>query len=381
MNQFKYLILIIAIFMMNIETTQADGPDPIYVINLDLPHEERWREIMEDKGQILKEFAYKYKQHVNISQELADQFPQYGKVHPEIGKNIEAISSLTGIDLPTLYTFNFMYDLENMGCTSVIIRQPDNKLFHARNLDYSFQQEISQLAIQAHWMRNGKIIYKSETLVGFVSLITVTKVGQFSISINYRTSDSRQNNINALIKDFYYQGIYLPQIAVDQANNFDEAVNILKNMNVSSPIYFIVSGLEGNQGVVIERNRQSVQNVYTLSESDWFLVQTNSDRSNTKIKDYRYLQAIKNIQALGQQNCTKENLLNKVMSIFPSKNTLTISTSVYSAYDGDFISRNYLLSDVQILQQQIETKEVETLSSEQMKLALFILTLFLYICF
>ncbi|KAL4507129.1 hypothetical protein ABPG72_001922 [Tetrahymena utriculariae] len=334
--------------MINIEAKKAVGSDPVFVINLDLPHIERWREIMNEKGQILKEFAYKYKQHANISQKVAEQFLSYGKAHVEIGKNLEAISTLTGIDLPTLYTFNFMYDLENMGCTSVVVRQPDNTLFHARNLDYSFQQEISQLAIQAHWMRNGKIIYKSETLVGFVSLITVTKVGQFSISINYRTSDSRQNSINALIKDLYYQGIYLPQIAVDQANTFDEAVQLLKTINVSSPIYFIVSGLQGNQGVVIERNRESIQNVYTLSESEWFLVQTNTDRSNAIIKDFRYLETIKSIQSLGQENCTKENLLDQVMSVFPANNELTISTSVYSAYDGDFISRNYLIDNQQV---------------------------------
>ena len=36
--------------MINIETTQAVGSDPLFIINLDLPHLERWREIMGVKG-------------------------------------------------------------------------------------------------------------------------------------------------------------------------------------------------------------------------------------------------------------------------------------------------------------------------------------------
>lgn len=71
----------------------------------------------------------------------------YGKRFTEYGLNILAISQLTGLSLEYLYTYNFMYDIENMGCTSVVIRQPDNTLFHARNLDYLFTEKFSKLAI------------------------------------------------------------------------------------------------------------------------------------------------------------------------------------------------------------------------------------------
>lgn len=117
---------------------RGDNEQPHFVINLDLPHIERWREIIQIKKDALREFAYKYKEHIKISEELQEKFVSYGKVYQEYAKNLEAISVLADIDLPTLYTFNFMYDLENMGCTSVIVRQSDNHIYHARNLDYSF---------------------------------------------------------------------------------------------------------------------------------------------------------------------------------------------------------------------------------------------------
>jgi len=59
---------------------------------------------------------------------------------------------------------------------------------------------------------------------------------------------------------------------VNTANSFSEAVEIFKTVDVSSPIYYIVSGLSGNEGVVIERDRERVNNMYWLSDEDWFLV-------------------------------------------------------------------------------------------------------------
>ena len=53
---------------------------------------------------------------------------------------------------------------------------------------------------------------------------------------------------------------------MNTANSFSEAVEIFKTADISSPIYYIVSGLSGNEGVVIERDRERVNNMYWLSE-------------------------------------------------------------------------------------------------------------------
>lgn len=44
---------------------------------------------------------------------------------------------------------------------------------------------------------------------------------------------------------------------------------------LTTPVFFILSGLSGNEGAVIARDPESLINVRTLSEDRWFLVQTN----------------------------------------------------------------------------------------------------------
>lgn len=43
------------------------APDPSYTIDLDLPPLERWSQIMADKGEILHDFAYKFRNKMNLS--------------------------------------------------------------------------------------------------------------------------------------------------------------------------------------------------------------------------------------------------------------------------------------------------------------------------
>ena len=41
---------------------------------------------------------------------------------------------------------------------------------------------------------------------------------------------------------------------------------------MTAPIYYIVSGREGNEGAVIEKKPEGVHAVYYLTDETWFLV-------------------------------------------------------------------------------------------------------------
>lgn len=73
---------------------------------------------------------------------------------------------------------------------------------------------------------------------------------------------------------------------------------MLKTINVSSPIYYVISGVERNEGVIIERNRNDYRKMYTLSDENWYLLQTNTDKDYTS-KDLRYQQTLSRIESLG----------------------------------------------------------------------------------
>ena len=65
---------------------------------------------------------------------------------------------------------------------------------------------------------------------------------------------------------------YLVRKVLEEENTWSKAVQRLSNTDTSTSIYYIVSGLGPNEGVVIEKDMKSVHETRYLSESYWFLV-------------------------------------------------------------------------------------------------------------
>jgi len=55
-------------------------------------------------------------------------------------------------------------------------------------------------------------------------------------------------------------------------DSFDAAVKRLNNTNLISGVYYIVSGVNPNEGVVIEREFEGAHGFYQLNETTWYLV-------------------------------------------------------------------------------------------------------------
>jgi hypothetical protein len=47
---------------------------------------------------------------------------------------------------------------------------------------------------------------------------------------------------------------------------------MLNETPIATAVYYIASGVSGNQGVVIERDAESIHGFYQLNETNWFLV-------------------------------------------------------------------------------------------------------------
>jgi len=119
------------------------------------------------------------------------------------------------------------------------------------------------------------------------------------------------------------------RVVFDNAKTFDEAVKMMNETNVACAIYYIVSGIEGNQGVVIERDATSIHGFYQLNSTDWFLVQTNYDRDvPDPIHDMRRIPAEMRLEKMGQ-SITIQQLYDDIMIKWPTFNLATILT--YSA--------------------------------------------------
>lgn len=69
----------------------------------------------------------------------------------------------------------------------------------------------------------------------------------------------------------------LIRTVVEQEDSFDGALKRLEQTPLVSSIYYIIEGVQTNQGAVIERDRNGVHKTIYLSDQQWFYVQTNTD--------------------------------------------------------------------------------------------------------
>lgn len=94
-------------------------------------------------------------------------------------------------------------------------------------------------------------------------------------------------------------------------------------------MYFVVSGTKGNEGAIIERDSDKVHGFYELSDSNWFLVQTNYDRDQVDpVHDQRRIPAENRLKARGNKNLNEQNLFDEILFQFPTMNLETILTAV-----------------------------------------------------
>ena len=81
--------------------------------------------------------------------------------------------------------------------------------------------------------------------------------------------------------------------------------------------------------MVIERDTDSVHAYYELSESNWFLVQTNYDRDQPDpVYDPRRIPVEKKMQERGNENFTEQAPLDHFMTQRPTFNIATIMSAI-----------------------------------------------------
>ena len=115
-------------------------------------------------------------------------------------------------------------------------------------------------------------------MVGSVFALTGIRPGSFAVNCDTRYAKHFADDLISVLKDNAIPTLWLLSKVLAEETNYAAAVKRLKTERVGGPVYFIVSGLGANEGTVIERDTDSVHAAYELSDSTWFLVQTNYDR-------------------------------------------------------------------------------------------------------
>ena len=261
-----------------------------YNINLDLPPEDRWKDIaIEYSSDIVnvintaetqlpwlfsKTIKYLAKNYfVNIPEHLGDY-----------GKEIIGISKYSNISLYDVVLYNIFYEVFSL-CTSMVINSEDT-IIHARNMDFGVLMEgivplLKNITIHVNFIKNNKVIYRSHSFAGLVGIFTGMKPYKFSITINQRFAinggfmgifewfRNKKPHWNSLIVRDLLEGDY----------DFNSVIKMLSNVDLVAPVYYIIGGTNNNEGALITRERkQSIEPIYLNTSK--YVFQTNHDHWN-----------------------------------------------------------------------------------------------------
>jgi predicted choloylglycine hydrolase len=331
-------------------TTPAYGhAPPHYIINMDLNYTAKWQEIMTDMKENMTNVIKTVFETYHIPSSIGDlPYSTIEKYDLAFAQECQAIADLIGVKVGLVFILNFMYEASAF-CTSIVTQTSTGEIFHARNLDYPMAPAMANIAFSADWYQNGTLLYSATTFAGFLGVITGEKPGAFGISANQRDTMNTalitswiiglSDNVYDLFWEHRKGMAYTIRQVLENATDYNSAIQLLADSPIIAPVYYIVSGVNSDEGAVITMNRDSVANLAMLDVEGgiWYLVQTNYDRDvPDPADDNRRTAAQNRLDAIGQDAVSIDNVMSDVQSLYPNFNNETILTGMYSAQQSYF---------------------------------------------
>lgn len=334
-----------------------------YVINLDLPPIQRWKQVaMEKKAQIkgildkfisfLDEFGSWAEEIVYILKltgpMLDDMLPQ------PYADEIKGISEATGLEVGEVVFYNIFYEIFTV-CTSVVAQDPSGKLYHARNLDFGLFMgwdpknrtwEITTVLrpaiINLDWQSKGKTVFKSVHFAGYIGILTGISPGKFTLTMNERFKlDGGYIGILEWLKDGKKAGSwmgFLTRKTMETAQSYQEAQYMLAKTRMLAPAYFILGGNSSGQACVITRDREvNTTDIWHMKDpgaGQWYILETNYDHDKAPL----FLDDRRTPANICMRNMTQQNVgfagIFGVLSSKPVLNKLTTYAALMQVNSG-----------------------------------------------
>jgi len=348
---------------------------PSVVVDLDAPPEERWTHVVQPRAQGIKELIDAYLEHLEgshvngtilraILKAVANK--EMGRFPAEYRREIEGIATATSLDVGYIWVLNMMYEVIGY-CTSLVAQDAAGRVWHGRNLDFgifmgadpathswSLTQKLRAIQFNAMFTRGGKPLYNSTTYGGFVGLISGSKAGAFSITVDTRYDKSVDAGLIGWLRG-KHDGCHFLTFetrAVMEANaTYAQALHALTTYKPLGPAYIIVAGVQAGEGAVVTKQfNESAESAGVpwnptadvwdlqgeLSNGSFYVLQTNYDRWKPppEFDDRRY-PGMNCLEAIGKDKIDAGAIWG-VLSSNPTRNALTTFSTVMSPASGHF---------------------------------------------
>jgi len=326
---------------------------PTYVIDLDLPPEERFKEVCSNpkfqqaiQGLIKGIMAVMPKAEADL--EALGKALNLIYFPSEYAREIRGCSEYVGIGYGWLTLFNLGYEVSDF-CTSIIAQTTDGTIYHVRNMDFWdgvwLTGHLKNMTYQADYHKNGQLLFHATTFAGYAGVLSGMKPNGFSISIdtrNYPKGGIAQtfNEILLAIRERNVSLVsFLSRKVLTTQTTFEGAVSNLCCDELLADVYYIVGGANPNEGAVITRNRNNASDIWRLnSPSRWYEVETNYDHwKQPPWYDDRVVPANNGMNAIGQKGLSIDQMF-KVLSTKPVLNLQSTFTMLASAKTGFYKS-------------------------------------------
>lgn len=333
---------------------------PHYVVNLDLPPEQRWQQIGKEKSALIANIMTTFKK-VLLSmssefQHVIDFIDRSMAILVETlpmpyRAEIKGLSTASGLNLGEMLFYNIAYEIFAW-CTSIIAQTPNGTLYHARNLDFGshvgwdpkkhtwkLSEALRSAVITVDWQRKNKTVFKSVNYAGYVGVLTAVKPRTFTFSMNERrTIDGGYIGIiKWLLGDRSSRWMaFLTRQTLEVATSYQQAKHLLTNTTMVAPAYFILGGTEPHEACVITRSREKTVDVWEIGTrgSTWYILETNYDNwKPPPVTDDRRALANRCMRNMTQKNVGFAGLFD-VLSSKPVLNAATTYTTLMQVDSG-----------------------------------------------
>jgi len=110
--------------------------------------------------------------------------------------------------------------------------------------------------------KEGKYLFTSYSIAGSVFSLTGVRPGGFSINVDTRGAKSLQEDLVSIIKNNAIPVCWLLRKTLEEETTYEAASKRLRTERIAAPVYYIIGGVGPNEGMVIERNTDSVHAYY-----------------------------------------------------------------------------------------------------------------------
>ena len=223
------------------------------MIDLELPEEERWAAVIRKEKRFARRVAKSALDQITaprvITKAAGWAFDKVyglwgGRYRGEVAAWAEALDVSPGEATLLNCTYELNHAYESLfGCTAGIRWVKGLGMVHVRSMDWPLP--IIGDATRLFWFRDGGHEFVSVGVIGFVGVLSGMVPGAYSVTINWAPPAGRPR--------FDFGPAFLLRAVLEDCQEYDEAVDVLTNTKLATPVFFTVCGAKKGQACVIER--------------------------------------------------------------------------------------------------------------------------------